>query len=446
MIAFGGGVGILLLLTPSTLRQSSAGFFGTALVVGAGMLSLLSFILGFLVQGAFLKWTVTACCVVLLALGSIRCLKQPWKIERPKIGVIQVLVVALVVGQLWLVTWLSLYKSDLGWDGLFLWEAKAHIAFRHNGALPLGFYNSGYAISTPEYPVFLPQLQLWVYDWLGHIDQSLVKLVGPYLYLAAMLMLASSTQSITKKLTMAIIPLLLLPAVPQLIIGYGSVATGYADFVLGVVWLCAVVHAMQFCNTGSPAAARLTGLCAMFLPFVKNDGFIALLCITLTVGPKVLKDRNWKAGVWMLAPGFAVWLGWRIFLQICHVPRSSYLIPVNWTNFVTHLNRTRTIAHWTIQELTAWDRWGILWPATLAAVVFLVTRRNSIRWYPLFVNALLPLILYPCVFLFSGFPRVEEHMLPTLHRLLVHNGLNAVLLVSTAAAVLFRGHEKALSV
>lgn len=148
----------------------------------------------------------------------------------------------------------------------------------------------------------------------------------------------------------------------------------------------------------------------------------------------------------MLAPGFAVWLGWRIFLQICHVPRSSYLIPVNWTNFVTHLNRTRTIAHWTIQELTAWDRWGILWPATLAAVVFLVTRRNSIRWYPLFVNALLPLILYPCVFLFSGFPRVEEHMLPTLHRLLVHNGLNAVLLVSTAAAVLFRGHEKALSV
>ena len=92
--------------------------------------------------------------------------------------------------------------------------------------------------------------------------------------------------------------------------------------------------------------------------------------------------------------------------------------------------------HRTIQELIAWDRWGILWIATLAAAVFLATQRKRINSYRLVVNALLPLILYPCVFLFSAWGQVEVHMAVALSRLLIHNGLNAVLLVSTAVAIL----------
>ena len=143
----------------------------------------------------------------------------------------------------------------------------------------------------------------------------------------------------------------------------------------------------------------------------------------------------------MLAPGFAVWLGWHIFLRVYHVARSPYLLPVNWATLVTHLNRIGTITHWTIQELIAWDRWGILWIAALAAAVFLATQRKRINSYPLVVNALLPLILYPCVFLFSAYEHVEVHMAVALSRLLVHNGLNAVLLVSTAVAILLVGPD-----
>jgi hypothetical protein len=67
-------------------------------------------------------------------------------------------------------------------------------AFRHNGAIPLGFYTSGYEITHVAYPVYLSLLQAWVYEWLGHIDQSMVKLIGPYLYLAAVLLLISSAK------------------------------------------------------------------------------------------------------------------------------------------------------------------------------------------------------------------------------------------------------------
>ena len=68
-------------------------------------------------------------------------------------------------------------------------------------------------------------------------------------------------------------------------------------------------------------------------------------------------------------------------------------------------------------------------------------QRKRINSYRLVVNALLPLILYPSVFLFSAYGQVEAHMAVALSRLLVHNGLNAVLLVSTAVAILFVGPD-----
>ncbi len=35
----------------------------------------------------------------------------------------------------------------------------------------------------------LPMLQVWIYEWVGHVDQSFVKLIGPYFYAAALLLL-----------------------------------------------------------------------------------------------------------------------------------------------------------------------------------------------------------------------------------------------------------------
>ena len=105
-------------------------------------------------------------------------------------------------------------KSNLGWDGLIVWEAKATIAFRHSGALPLEYFTGGYEVSHVAYPLFLPLLQLWIYEWLGHIDQSMIMLIGPYLYLAAVLLLISSAKRVTNSLWVAVIAVLLFPFVP----------------------------------------------------------------------------------------------------------------------------------------------------------------------------------------------------------------------------------------
>jgi hypothetical protein len=57
-------------------------------------------------------------------------------------------------------------------------------------------------------------------------------------------------------------------------------------------------------------------------------------------------------------------------------------------------------------------------------------------WYPLVVNALLPLLLYPCVFFFSAWVPFEAHVGVALPRLFIHNAPAAVLLVSIACGIL----------
>jgi hypothetical protein len=435
LISFIGGAGAVLLLAPSRWRESPCGFAGAALVVGAGIISLLSFCLGFVVQGGFLRWIVTAACVTLFVLGRARYAKQSFKAERPAVNAVQVLLGVLVTGQLWFVTWLSLYKSGLGWDGLFNWEAKALIAFRHNGAIPLQFYTSGYEITHVAYPVYLPLLQTWIYEWLGHVDQSMIKLIGPYLYLAAVLLLISSAKRDTNSLWAATFAVLLFGLVPAFILGDGSASSGYADFPLAVVWLCALVHSIEYWRTGALWAARLTGVSAMFLPFVKNDGLIALLCIALAVVPKAAWKRNWKAAAWMLMPGFGLLFGWRVFTKVTHLVQGD-LLPFTLANLLAHLNRTGELVRLTNQEVLRWEHWGILWPATLAAGAFVVTRKRMFTWYPLVVNALLPLVLYPCVFFFSMWVPFETHVRVALPRLFIHNAPAAILLVAVACGTL----------
>jgi hypothetical protein len=251
----------------------------------------------------------------------------------------------------------------------------------------------------------------------------MIKLIGPYLYLAAVLLLISSAKRVTNSLSNSILAVLLFGLVPAYMLGEGSVSSGYADFPLAVVWLCALVHSLEYFETGTLSAARLTGVSAMFLPFVKNDGVIALLCITLTTVPRVIHERDWKAAAWIMTPGFGVLFGWHKLITF------------------SHLNRTGTLLRFTTLELLTWNHWGILWPAAIVAGALLIIRARMVTWYPLVVNALLPLVLYPCVFFFSAWVRFEAHVGVALPRLFIHHAPAAILLLSIACGTLLGLHR-----
>src|SRR5262249_49330942 len=156
------------------------------------------------------------------------------------------------------------------WDGLFNWESKARVAFLNDGAIPLHFYGPGYVFLHKAYPPLVPVLEAWIYGFLGREDQSMAKWIGPYFYLAVLLLLISVARRTRCKDWSAILVIVPCLLVPALVLGEGSATSGYADFPLAAIYLCAVLHLTAYWQTGSLGSARLAGIASMLLVFTKS--------------------------------------------------------------------------------------------------------------------------------------------------------------------------------
>ncbi len=430
-----------MLLRPHASRPDTCGACGTALILGAGLVSLSSFCLGFLIQGAPLRCAVTGVC---LGTAGYAWKRRNWRLPAfpgflcTAPGTIVLALVAVPVG---FVTWYSLYRESLDWDGLFNWESKAKVAFLHGGAIPVQYYTSNYDFFHRTYPPLLPLLESWINGFLGRMDQSTIKLIGPYFYLAVALLLLSAAKRTSQwrwSGTFTLIPFLLVPA---LLIGQGSASSGYADFALSAVYVCAVVHCVEYWRTRSMASARLLGLSAALLPFTKADGIVPLLCLAVAIAPLVVRGRNWNLGTWAILPGFGLWLSWSVFLSSLGVPREADFARFTPAVFVSNLDRARPLLLWTMEELTALRRWSLLWLLVSAAFSYLALAREKSRWYPWAATVGLPLLLYPCVYFFSAWDSTEMHVRVSLPRLFVHIAPSAALMVGVVfAQVMTRGN------
>ncbi len=418
---------------------------GTAMVLGPGFVSLLWFSLGLLVQGPVLRWAVTAACVALPLLAYSREWKTHLWDLLPLPLVADMWLAAAVLGQVCLVCWLALYRYPLGWDGMFVWEVKAQIAFRNGGALPLGYWPSHFELSHSAYPVFLPMFQVWIYEWIGRVDQSLVKLIGPYFYAAALLLLIGAVRRAQLSRWVAFLATMVLAFVPALVLNDGSATSGYADFPLAVAFLAAVIHLVDYWRTASRSAMFLAGACGGILPFVKADGLVLLFVLGLTLLPQVIRDRKWRGAAVILGPGVAVWLGWALFLKMAHTVKQGDFLPITPTTFLAHADRAGLLMKWAFEELTTWPRWNVLWPITAVAAIWMIASRKFAEWWTLVAPVLLPLAIYPAVFLFSAWIQLEDHVKSSLGRLYMQVAPCAVLLISTAMGYWATGRKQVVS-
>ncbi len=427
-IAFLAGLGVIYLLCPRLSGLRPAEVCGTAMILGAGIVAILSFWLGFFLPGLLLRATVVLVCLALPIVAWKRHKEASWKFSKPRVSASGVILAALVACQLYFVTWFSLRRAHLGWDGLFNWEAKARIAFLNHGAIPMQYFRSGYDVFHVRYPPLVPILEVWMYGFLGRADQSMAKLIGPYFYLAAALLLTGYAMRETNRRLTAIVAFLFFALAPKLALSEGSASSGYADFPLGAIYLCAVVHCMGYGRSGSLESARLAGAAAVLLPFTKSEGALLLLCLATAVVPAVVAKRDWKAGAWMIVPGVSLFLGWTLFLALAGAPRETTFLPVTPGVFMAHLSRARPLLSWTLEELTFWSRWSLLWPITAAALAYLIARTRRSYWYPWTAAVCMPLILYPFIFFFSAWD-LAPHVGSSLHRLLVHVAPTATLMI-----------------
>ncbi len=429
MLLLAAGIGISLIIAPRDDSMSLTELLSLAVLFGAAFISLTSFFFGFVLSGRGLRWAIAAMCII-LALVGIRA-------RRPVVALhglrrrsrITWLMLGLLTSEIGIVAALA-YQRVLGWDGLLNWEIKARLAFLNGGVIPLSYFSDpSRTWSLQPYPLLLPLTEAWLYGWLGRPDQEWVKVVPLVFYIAALGLLCAGSLRRGSQGWWRFLPALLLITVPIVSIGDGSASSGYADFPLSVFYLGAIIFLMDYDATGRRAALFVSGCLGGILCWVKPEGAILWLCLMVLSGIKALQRRDRLVLLLTLAPGVILLSMWQTFVHVVEPPIGDNFLPVNPLTLWSQVGRTPVIAQAVLSHLIDWKNWGVLWPTSFLAGLWVVTRPHRNHLLALPVLVFLPICLYSSIFFFSAWPSFVTHLDSSFPRLLLHVSPAAVLMI-----------------
>jgi hypothetical protein len=274
----------------------------------------------------------------------------------------------------------------------------------------------------------VPALEAWVYGWLGHVDQVLVKVLFAGFFLAASWLLATAAARLGLGTGWAIAAAVLPVCVPPLVVGEGSATSGYADFPLAAGYLGSVVYLLEYLREGRREALRAAGVMAAVLPWIKLEGAILWACLALFAGVIALRRRQLSALGWMIVPGLALLAGWRVLLLAADARFAAFLA-MRPDTLVRNLPRLG-LAWGALWRYTTGGDWSLFWPvAALSAAVAAWTVRAARPAAGLLSAAVaLPAGLYTAIYLFTPIDPAF-HIATSLPRLLIQVSLPAVLLI-----------------
>ncbi len=389
-------------------------------LLGTGTVSLLLWIGGSFLSGVGLRISVAIVCALLggVGFGMARKTQVRFVLPMPR-NMTEWLLVALITFELVNMTQFS-FENALGWDGLIVWEVKARYAFLNGGVIPQMFFTSPSHISShPEYPLFIPFSELWLYLWMGAPHQFWAKTIFPMFYCVGTILLAILSARITGRRWIGGVISVLLFFVPYLTSGAGAAVVGYVDFPLSVFYLAAIGYLVSFLKTNDFAFFRLYAATASLLPWVKREGVILFLvsafCATIVI---LSRKLSWRSFAFVIPPAL-ISISWQIYLQKMHVPSSRDFVPVTWAAFAAHHDRILPVLRVTIFEFTQFARWSLLWWLVAVAFFYLALRLRDARFFVIAVAIIAPIAAYDFTYLFSSWPDFFFHMGTSFPRLLL---------------------------
>src|SRR5204863_1860378 len=172
-------------------------------------------------------------------------------------------------------------RTPLGWDALFNWEFKARLAFEHQpqGQLPLAYLSdASRAWSHPRYPLVVPFVEFWIYSWLGHVDQMMIKIIFPLFFYAVVGAACGAVRRLTNNAWLAAAAAVALGSLPPLAAGSGAV-TGYADVPLAAAITAAGSCALMALTTPRIDMFMLAASLGVVAAWTKTEGLLLTLCL-----------------------------------------------------------------------------------------------------------------------------------------------------------------------
>jgi hypothetical protein len=433
---FAAGFGTSMVFLRKSQRIRVAELAGLSWLFGTIVVSFGLWLLGMTLRDASLHIALSIVCLALAIAGIVLFIRN----GRPRLhsGWPQnwaeralVLMIALEIAAVFVLT----FKDSLGWDGLLIWELKARYAFLNGGALPLAYFSDATrAYSHPEYPLYLPMLETWVYFWIGDCDQYWLKLIFPVFYAAGVLLLGRAASSWSGRRWIGLLTANLFFFIPCLTRAVGGVINGYADVPLAFFYLAAFCYLSIFARENSRTALAIFVALAAALPWIKRDGVILWLVLASCGSWIIWRRRGVVSAMLSLLPGIFVIAAWQIFLRRMHVHTPREFLSVTPSVLLSNLHRLGPITLSLLKELSTLRHWSLLWLLTIFAFFCLAWRNRSERTLVLFICTTLPIALYCLTYFFSAWPEYSEHVSSSLGRLLLHVAPLALLAIALALA------------
>ncbi len=426
----GCGYGVQSFLAGSSRSFNLAEQAALSWLFGAGVISMLIWLGGFVFKGGILPGFVL---VVALWFSYIGWRRRE-RISIRRFDKTEFFLLLLIVAEVCVVFYLS-FTHTLGWDGVFNWELKARYAFASNGVLPAAlFHDSGRRFTHQEYPVCIPFTELWLYFWLGEANQLCAKLIFPLFYCAGVLLLAALVARFSGRRWLGLAAAGMMFFVPQITVRNGGAIFGYADFPLGIVYLAAIGLLVRAATEDSAACWRAFAFCLALLPWMKREGLV-LWAVAASCGAIViLRTKKSRAAFFALTPGLLVAVAWACYLRAMHLAASSEFLPPNLSTLRSHLDRLLPIVHIFASEFYNLSTWGVLWFAVVFACLSLLRRIREIRSAILLLALFVPVAIYLPVFTLSNWPNYLLHVYLSLSRLLLHVAPLGLCIAGVAAA------------
>jgi hypothetical protein len=304
-----------------------------------------------------------------------------------------------------------------GWDGWVTWGMKARMLHLQHDSTSL-LMDASREIANRSYPLLLPLTESWIFGWIGAADDRFAAMVTLGFLVSILVLLLSELRS-RMGLVFALAVVIAFVTTPYA----GLLASlGYADAALGAYALAAALAMKKWIenpDTSVAVAASLVGI----LPWVKAEGFIlgaALLigaCVSLRISAPRRRFIGFAAIVALVCAG-----PWYLLVATSD-------ISVRVFSRYPHLTagRAREIAVGFASRAIAIE-WHFLWLVAAAAMAIILAKR---RW-----RALLPVAITVYVaalafaFLFSLYEPLDQHVLSSADRLLLHVAPLALVMIA----------------
>jgi len=430
------GSGVALLAMPRRRTVTTTELLSLSVFFGAAFVSLVSFVLGFLLTGSLLRFAVS---IASLSLGVLGILSR----RRREIGIAMrlpgdvpsILALGILIGLVGFHLVRLTFHHTLGWDGLFVWEFKARIASLSGGAIPLSYYTDlSTTWSHPEYPLLLPLSEAWLYSWLGP-NQQMAKLVFLLFSLATVGLLFTAGSRLSGCRWQGFLAATLFFFVPVTILGDYGISSGYADGPLGGYYLACVIYLVEHLEKPEGKTVLLAAILAAVLPWIKQEG--AILWLSLLFAAILASGRTGrhplKTLIPLAVPGLLVIVGWQVLMGVFGTKGVGMdFIEITSTNLGKNLPRLIDIGLRMRNELIDWNAWGFLWPAFILALVLPGSGRFGRHRLALAGAVIIPNLFYMCVFVFSAWQSFLGHVDVSLPRLMMQTSFTAVLAIALA--------------